>query len=302
MSVLVEGRGAVGARVERMLGVAGYKVAPRGSQGAQGDIVVLAGPAGSHADAAAEAVRVGAHVVSVGDDVDDVESLLGLDAEASERGCSVVTGAGFSPGLSCVLARHAAADLDSVDEVHVARAGTGGPACARQHHVALGATSLDWRDATWLRRPAGSGRELCWFPDPIGAADCYRAALPDALLLVPEFPGVQRVTARVAATRRDRMTAWMPMLRRPHPDGGLGAVRVEVRGSLGRARETRVLGAIDRPASAAAAVATLAVRGLLDGSITHRGAGGLARFVEPVAFLRSLADVGVKAAVFEGAA
>ena len=34
--------------------------------------------------------------------------------------------------------RHAADALDRVDEVHVARAGTGGPACARQHHRALG--------------------------------------------------------------------------------------------------------------------------------------------------------------------
>ena len=82
-----------------------------------------------------------------------------------------------------MLARHAAADLDEVDEIHVARLGTGGPACARLHHRALGGAALDWRDGGWLQRQGGSGRELCWFPDPVGAADCYRASLPDVVNL-----------------------------------------------------------------------------------------------------------------------
>jgi len=32
------------------------------------------------------------------------------------------------------------------------------------------------------------------------AADCYRASVPDPLLLVVAFPSVRRVSARVAAT------------------------------------------------------------------------------------------------------
>jgi hypothetical protein len=299
---IVTGRGAVGARVVRMLGAAEVDVAADGTAPHRGDVVVLAGPAGVHAAAAAEALRAGAHVVSVTDALADVRDLLDLDAEARERGRTVAVGAGFSPGLSCVLARHAATDLDRVDEIHVARTGTGGPACARQHHAALGGSSLDWRDAQWVKRPAGSGRELCWFPDPIGAADCYRASLPDALLLVPAFAGVRRVTARMAATRRDRLTAWMPMMRRPHPEAGLGAVRAEVRGAVDGARETRVLGAIDRPAAAAAAVAALVAARIASGEIARVGAAGLAELVDPTSVLHDLARVGVKAAVFEGIA
>ena len=44
-------------------------------------------------------------VVSVSDAIDDVRALLDLDPEARERGVPVVVGAGFAPGLSCVLAR-----------------------------------------------------------------------------------------------------------------------------------------------------------------------------------------------------
>jgi hypothetical protein len=212
----------------------------------------------------------------------------------------VVAGAGFAPGLTCVLATHAAGTFDSVDEVHVAKVGTGGPTCARQHHDALAGEALDWRDGGWVRRRGGSGRELCWFPDPVGPEDCYRAALPDALLLVPAFPGVARVTARVGANRRDRFTARLPMLRRPHPEGGVGAVRVEVRGRRGQARDVSVLGAMDRPAVAAGAVAAVAALWVGAGDVAP-GAAGLAGAVAPVPFLAELARRGVKAAAFDGA-
>ena len=38
------------------------------------------------------------------------------------------------------------------------------------------------------------------------------------------------------------------MLRRPHPEGGIGAVRVELRGRVGIERRVSVYGAIERPA------------------------------------------------------
>lgn len=267
-----------------------------------GDVVVLCTPA-PHAGLARVAVERGASVVSTADTVDDVSQLLELDGDARKSDCTVVVGAGFAPGFICVLARHAADGFDSVDEVHVAKAGTGGPACARQHHQALTGEALDWRDGEWERRRGGSGRELCWFPDPLGALDCYRGGLPDALVLVPAFPGVRRVTVRVAASRRDRLTARLPMLRQPHPEGLLGAARVEVRGRRGPATDVRVLGALDRPAIAAGTVAGVAVVWLTEGRLARSGAGGLAELVaEPVPFLQELAQRGVRAAAFEGTA
>jgi hypothetical protein len=264
------------------------------------DLVVLAGPGRVQAGQAPVFLRAGQHVVSTSDDIDDVRALLALDHEARERGVHLVVGAGFAPGLTCVLAAHGAARLDRVDEVHVAKSGTGGPACARQHHRAVGRGAIDWRDGGWEHRSGGSGRELCWFPDPIGAQDCYRAALPDALVLVPAFPGIRRVTARVSATRRDRLTARLPMLWPTHPEGGPGAVRVELRGERDGSREVMVLGAMDRPAVAAGAVAAVAVQTMVAGGLRRPGAAGLAELVDPLAFLGELARRGVRAAVFEG--
>ncbi len=262
------------------------------------DVVVVASPAGTQLAAARSRVAAGLPVVTTSDDVDEVRALLDLGAEAEARATTVAVGATFSPGLSCVLARLAADKLDGVDEIHVSRLGTGGPACARQHHRSLGGVALDWRDGGWQRRAAGSGRELSWFPDPIGGADCYRAALPDALLLVPAFPGVGRVTARLAATRRDRLTARLPMLRPPHPEGGLGAIRVEVRGRGDEGIAVEITGAMDRPGIAGGAVAALTAVEIGAGRGRHHGAAGLASLIEPKPFLRELARRGVKVASF----
>ncbi|MGB3054161.1 MAG: hypothetical protein WBB52_04885, partial [Acidimicrobiales bacterium] len=237
-------------------------------------------------------------VVCTTDDVSETRRLLDLGPEAEARGVTVAVGAGFSPGLSCVLARFGADRFDTVDEIHVARLGTGGPSCARQHHAALGGEAIDWRDGGWQQRRAGSGRELVWFPDPIGGADCYRAELSDALLLVPAFPGVGRVTARLAATRRDRLTARFPMARRPHPEGGLGALRVEIRGRGPEGIDVSVLGAMDRPGVAGGAVAALAAVEVGAGRTRIVGAAGLASLVDAPGLLGELARRGVKVARF----
>ncbi|NCY15599.1 MAG: hypothetical protein EBX39_02315 [Actinobacteria bacterium] len=266
------------------------------------DAVVLAGRPRVHAAQAEALLAGGAPIVSVSDDLTDVRGLLALDRRARALGTTVVVGAGFAPGLTCVLAAHGSRLFDRVEEIHVAKSGTGGPACARQHHRALGRAAVDWREGAWETRPGGSGRELCWFPEPIGAQDCYRAELPDALLLVPAFEQLRRVTSRMAGTRRDRLTARLPMLWPTHPEGGPGAVRVELRGLRGDARDTVVFGAMDRPAVAAGAVAAVTARFAIDNALRRTGAGGLAELVEPLPFLQELARRGVRVATFDGAA
>ena len=104
----------------------------------------------------------------------------------------------------------------------------------------------------------------------MNAYDCYRAEMPDPLLLHRAFPSAGRLSARMSATRRDRLTARLPMLRPPHKEGGLGGLRVEVRGSLADgARETLVAGTAVRSGVAAAAVAAAVTRWMLDATPAH---------------------------------
>ncbi|MCY3559750.1 MAG: Gfo/Idh/MocA family oxidoreductase [bacterium] len=264
------------------------------------DAVVLATPAGTHWPLAVQLVRAGVAVVSTSEGPAEVRGLLALDFTARERGVPVVLGAAFSPGLTCVLAAHAASWFDTVAAVHVARQGTGGPACARRYHAALGRPAWIRSGGRWLRRRGGSGRELCWFPDPVGPADCYFGALAEPQLLIRLFPSASEITARRAADRQDRLTCRLPMLSPPHPEGGLGAVRVSVSGEAQGESTQRVLGVAHNPAAACAAVAASAARCLAAGEAERNGAVGLAEAIDPLRFLSALTERGIAPVIFEG--
>jgi hypothetical protein len=262
-------------------------------------VVVLAVPGPGHY-LARTSVEAGVPVVSVSDDPAEVRSLLELDAAAKKHDVAVALGAAMAPGLSCLLAAWAAGTMDEVSEVHVASLGTGGPACAKRRHVALHEAVEEWRDGAWSRKVASSGRDLVWFPDRSGA-DCYRVNRPDALLLVQAFPALRSVTARAAASRRDRLTSRFPMLRPPHPEGTVGAVRVEVRGWRAQEAESVVVGASGRPALLSGAVAAAAAVRAAAGQL-RPGAGGLASLApSPAALLAELSERGVRIMRFEGA-
>lgn len=265
------------------------------------DVVVLATRANSHVALAQDCVTAGQHVVSIGDSINDVRGLLDLDDHARSHGVKIVVGAGLMPGLSDILASHGRSWFDEVREVHVSKFGTGGPDCARQHHSALKRLCYDWRNGAWIRRAGGSGRELAWFPPPVEAVDCYRAALSDPLLLIRAHPNVERITARMAATRRDRLTMHVPMLRRPHPEGLLGAVRVELRGVANGQQLDLIVGCAERQAVVAGAVAATAVNWLLGEDEIDSGARGLAEWFDALPFLKELRRRGLRPEIFVGA-
>lgn len=263
------------------------------------DLVVMCQPA-PHAALAAQMLANGTAVVSVSDDLTDLREMLALQELAVQHGAALVAGAGMAPGLSGLLARSLSEQLHTLDELHVAIHGTAGPSCARQHHDALGDTALGWHDHEWIEPPGGSGRDLVWFPEPIGARDCYRAALGEPLLLQRSFPQVGRISARVSATRRDRFTARLPMLTPPHASGSLGAVRVEARGAdaLGE-RVTVISGASGHTGDLAAAVSAA--------TVFHMLVAGLAPGVhalgdESLPLLHEATAFGVRVQEFTGVA
>lgn len=319
----VVGCGVTGSRVVALLAAAGVRVVghdvlrgnavsstrPRGGVVVDQvtdlvpcDAVVLCQPA-PHAEMASMFLREGTPVVSIGDDLDDLRVLLGLTDLTRRHGSALVVGAGMAPGLSGLLARYLADQLTVVDELHVAIHGTAGPACARQHHAALGETALGWHDGEWIEPPGGSGRDLVWFPEPVEAHDCYRAALGDPLLLRAVFPSATRITARVSATRRDRMTSRLPMLSPPHAGGDIGAVRVEARGADAEGgRMTVIAGAAGPTAHLAAAVAAAAalqlVRHGVEPGVHATGGEGLV----PLDLLHHATSMGVQVQEFTGVA
>jgi hypothetical protein len=266
------------------------------------DVVALCHPHG-HAAVAEKLLAAGISVVSMSAEIGDVQSLLDLDDFGRAHGATLIVGAAMSPGLTGLLANHLARQVHVAEEIHVATHGTAGPACAAQHHDALGDPAVGWHDGGWIERPGGSGRELNWFPEPIGARDCYRAALADPLLLHRIFPSAQRISARVSGTRRDRLTARLPMLTPPHAGGDVGAVRVEVRGAAEHGeRVTVIAGASGHAGELAAAVMVACVEACLTKQLAPgvHVVGG--ESLDPAQMLRRAVELGVRLQEFTGVA
>ena len=264
------------------------------------DVVLLAHP-GPHHAVARRFIQRGVPVVSVGDQMDDVRALLDLDGLARGQDVPLVVGAGMNPGLVALLTRHLVAEFASIDEVHLSFHGTAGPACARQHHHALAGLATNVHDGTEVTFRAGTGRQLSWFPEPVGAYDCYRAEVTAPVIIRRAFPEVERIQARVSANRRDRLTSRLPMLSRPHREGGVGAARVEVRGSdADGARSSRIVGIAELVGTATAATACAFVEAVLDGSVPAGVVAPGEASLDTTRLLRSICRLGVRLQQFTG--
>ncbi len=324
-SVLLVGAGAVGGRAARQLaetpgiddilvadadplrsrsvaeavGVPCRAVEWDGSRPPSVDAFAVALPFRHEVDVVRSAVEAGIPVASSADEPRTIEALLGLDELASDRGVVVAAGCGLAPGLADVMVRHAADALDEVSEIHVARAGVAGPACAKALARSLRGDALEWREGEWRELPRRLREEVVWFPDPAGPREC-RGAEGGTALLVRGFPGVRRVSYRLAKPL-GRVAARVE--RRKRGDAAdWGAARVEVWGKRGEALETVVYGVIERTPVATGTVLALAAAHLASGVEAGPGVHGLATLVPPRSFLEELARRGVKVAVFEGVA
>jgi len=324
-TLLLAGAGAVGVRAARQLldtsgvdrvlvsarpsahadevaTVLGVEVVPFGSIPDGVDAVALAVPGPAAVPLARQAVGAGIPVAAACDDRDAVTGLLALDADARARHAIVVAGCALAPGLTDVLARHAADALDRADEIHVARAGAAGEACVTALRRSRRDRPVEWSEGA-AREERRLGPELVWFPDPVGARECVTVAAP-VETLHDAVPTVQRAIVRAADVPAPKRRVFGS--RRPR-DEEWGAARVEVWGSRGGAREGVVYGVIEHPAVAAGtvlAVAAARIAGLLPEvrlRVDEPGARGLGALVEPPPFLAELARRGVKAAAFEGA-
>jgi len=304
MTIWVVGDGIVGRRIVRMLPEADVRThdprrEPAPAVGA-GDVVVLAHPV-DHAPPARAFGQDGASVVTVGDGLDDTRELMGLDRDFLASGATLVIGAAFTPGLSGLLARYLSNEMATVDEIHVAVHGTAGPSCARDHHRSLSGRAVSWRDGEWRQSLGGGGRELCWFPEPVGALDCYHAEIASPLVLQESFPEVGRIDARRSARRRDRFTAWLPMLRPPHSEGRTGGLRVEVRGSdASGARLTRILGVAELVGTASAAVASVFAAAAAAGELPVGTVVASSADLDTVGLLRRIEAAGIRLQEFTG--
>lgn len=323
-TALVVGAGAVGTRAARQLvdtpGIDRLLIADREAAQAKeiadalgakataidyeaglaipNDVDVVATAVAADADHAivTAAIASGVPLASCTDEHDILEQLNALDLNAKSAGTTIAVGCGLAPGLSDVLARHAAATFDEIDEIRVARTGWAGSASVATVRHERRALAHTWHDGGW-REARTQGETLVWFPEPIGGRDC-RTVTGGTGLLVEAFPKVPRISVQLGEPPR---RSWP---KRQFGDAGdWGAARVEVWGKRTGGHDCVVYGIVERTAVAAGTVlAVVAARlgGALDGRLERPGVHGLGSLLEPVPFLAELSQRGVRAAVFEG--
>ena len=144
----------------------------------QADLVVLATPSGTHLSLASRLIREHTAVISVSDHPEEVRGLLLMDSQAASKGVSLIVGAAFSPGLH-VCARRS--------RVRGARRGlrhsrlasrVGGTSLRAQVSRCSQALRLVPQGGSLAARRGGSGREISWFPDPIGRSTATSGSWP----------------------------------------------------------------------------------------------------------------------------
>lgn len=261
------------------------------------DVVVVCGPDDEQPDLSRLALGAGCHVVTLADSIESIDTLFGLDDYAREVGRSVVVGANMSPGWSTVLAWHASALFDEIDEVSIAVTGSAGPACHERRSRASRTDTQEWRDGEWVECAARSAPELVWFPDPLGAVDCARGELSEAILLRRMLPDVPQIVVKMGRPSSHPLPQRVRRLRRSTAPQEAGGVRVAMSGRSEGQPSTVVYGLLSPPAASTAVLAAFAARAT---ATAAPGVRGVAEILDPVTTLRAAADRGVRGLVYDG--
>jgi lysine 6-dehydrogenase len=276
------------------------------------------------ASAAQGAIKAGIPYVSLGDDLTGTQRVLELDESARSANVTVLTGCGFSPGITGLLVALAARETRAVEDVEIAVAASlldsKGRATAVHFLSALAQPAGVVSDHSFVQEPPASAPHLVFFPAPIGWVETFRCAHPEVVSLLETYPAVRslqsrigleeraamdlaRVAAAAGVGRSERFTRAIlrlsrpvrPVLDRVPPKGAhCTGIRVDVRGR-DEGRTTSVsFGMADRFAVLAAAPVVQAAIELGSHRVSKAGVHTPDRLFDPGGFLHSLVDRGLR--------
>lgn len=144
-------------------------------------------------------IEAGVSYVSICDDYDAAAEVLELDEAAKKAGVIAVTGVGWTPGITNVLARKAADELDEVDEIAISwgchASDTTGKAVTLHYIHAVTGMIPTYINGRIARVPAGSGVERIRFPEPVGELEVFHAGHPEPIT-IPRYINARTVTLK----------------------------------------------------------------------------------------------------------
>lgn len=266
------------------------------------------------------AIRAGVNYVDICDDYGPMEELFALHEDAQAAGTTVITGLGWTPGLSNVMARKAADQLDEVDEIRIAWVGgaadSQGLAVIKHVFYAITGDVPTYRDGQWVDVPARSGRERVEFPQPLGAIEVFHSGHPEPLT-IPRYIEAKTVSLKGSLTPRwnvllaslfvklgltrtpgriDRLARLVHRIEGLFRAGGvpLSGLRVDVRGRRDGEGWTYSFTTADKMGRLTGIPAAIGAVMLARGEIEPRGVLAPEGCIEPEPFLAELSKRGIE--------
>ncbi len=146
------------------------------------------------------AISAKVNYVSICDDYDAVERILPLDKEAKEAGILVLTGMGWTPGLSNVLAKKGMNSLEKSEKINISWAGDafdseGLAVIKHTYHIFTGKVKT-YKEGKLVEIEAGTEREIVEFPPPIGKVPMLHVGHPEPVTFAHFFPQLKEVTLK----------------------------------------------------------------------------------------------------------
>ncbi len=265
------------------------------------------------------ALNSGAVLTDICDDFEPAMELLALGPEARKAGATVVTGVGWTPGLSNLFARLGTEEVPGAREAHIAWTGDGnaeGLAVIEHMLTIITGKVASYRDGSLVKVPAMKGSVTLDFPEPIGRARVYDVGHPEPVTVPKFLPRLRTVTLKGGLVpawsngflrflvslgttstpeKRKRLSKrihglahWGPF-RRSLSKVTLSTLRVEVRGN-GASKVYTAIDVMDRLTGIPCAVGALRLA-------QKRGEPGVFApegYFEPRPFLQDVAKRGVK--------
>ncbi|NLC45960.1 MAG: NAD(P)H-binding protein [Firmicutes bacterium] len=296
------------------------------------DVVASAmGPFYKYEKVAVEAaIAAKVNYVSICDDYDAVESILPLDEEAKKQNLSILTGMGWTPGISNILAKKGADELDEVEEINIYWAGSANDAVGlavtlHTIHIFTGKVT-SFINGKKVEIPAGSERERVEFLKPLGFVDMYHLGHPEPVTLPLYIPGVKTVTlkgglmesylnklaiavAKLGLTDTPRkkqvlgkvLKALLPVLEKiQKPDVPMSGIRVDIKGTLNGKKQHLVYQAADHMDNLTGVPLAIGAMMLCKGEITRKGVFAPEAAVEPDRFIEELSKRNIQVVCTKG--